>query len=137
MGDAFSGIAKDVTSSATKATSEIAGATIENILTGGQSQTGVSDSAVDIQKRQQKEAEEKAKRKAEDKRRYGAVKEELANYVQRKRQLDARIAQDKAQEQQEKKKEEMMEKQEKESWVQRMLSRAKGGSHGEIDRQKE
>lgn len=135
MGDAFSGIAKDVSSGATKAASEVAGATIENLLTGGNTAQVADQKKTEEDK--QKEEMEKAKRKADEKRRYNAVKEELSSYVDRKRQLDARIAQDKAREQQEQKKKEMVEKQEKDSWVQQMMRRVKGGSHGETDRQKE
>ena len=66
------------------------------------------------------------------------MKRELEQYRERKKQLDARIAQEKAQqEEQKKQQEEAKKKQEKESWVQAMLKRVSGQSHGETLKSKD
>jgi hypothetical protein len=80
-----------------------------------------------------KQIEEK---KTAEARRLSQVKGELASYTERKKQLDQKIAQEKAMEKREKEKG-IFEKKKKDSFTQNLLKKLSAGSHGETDRQKE
>lgn len=89
---------------------------------------GQSDAAKQQQLAQKRQAE---------KRRFEEVKGELAQFIERKKQLDAQIAQERQQEERQKDQVEMHEKQKRESFVQKMLKRVGAGSHGETAKMKE
>lgn len=75
--------------------------------------------------------------KQKDNQRYQQVKTELEQYRQRRKQLDAQIAQEKNQEARQRQQKDEVEKQEKESFVQKMLRKVGAGAHGETAKQKE
>lgn len=76
-------------------------------------------------------------KKQKEKRQYQEVKNQLAEYVQRKKQQDNQVAQEKQQEEQQNVQKKRTEKQEKETFLQQLMKNLARGSHGETDRQKE
>lgn len=130
-------IVKDTAQAVVKASADIASGTVEQIA-GAPSSQGVQQGDKSVEQGQSgKDPNAAAKKKAEEKRRYEEVKNEMAQYVQRKRQLDVKIAQEKAQEQQQDKKQEEAQKQQRDSWAARLLKKVGAGSHGETTKQKE
>ncbi len=129
-------LGKSSMKSVVKAGSDLAQTSIEQIM-GAPS--GVGAPAQDKPKEQIKAEEErkKAESKQKDAQQYNRVKSELEQYRQRKQQLDQQIENEKAQENRIKEQKEGQEKQKKESFIQKLLHKAAGGSHGETDRQKE
>ena len=136
-GDLFE-LGKSAVKSTAKVVTDTVGDSIEQILSAptGLTSKEANKSAAPQRQEDTKEYKEVAK-KREEKQRYQSVKSELDEYVQRKKQQDAQIAQEKAQEEQQKKQEKSYEKQKKESFLQGLMKRLAGGSHGETDRQKE
>ena len=65
------------------------------------------------------------------------VKNQLAEYIQRKKEQDSQIAKETQQEEQQKVQKKEVEKQEKESFLQKLMKNLARSSHGETDRQKE
>lgn len=126
--------------SAVKATADagkkIAEATIEQV-SGAPSGVGAAQAGQKTEPSQAQREQEAAVKKQKERQQYERVKAELEQYRARRRQLDEQIAREKASEQQQKDQKEAVEKQEKESFVQKLLRKAAGGSHGETDRQKE
>jgi hypothetical protein len=80
---------------------------------------------------------EKEATRAAAKRRYEQVKAELEQYRQRRAQQDKQIALENNQQEQENQQKKVAEKQEKESFVQKMLRKVGAGAHGETVKQKE
>jgi len=132
------GVAESAMKQAVKAGSDIAKGTIEQI-TSAPSQ--VAQQAAEGKKMEQGQAgndpQAAAKKKQEEQQRFDELKGELAQYIQRKKQLDAKIAQEKEQENQAKKQEEVKKNQERDSWVQSLLKRVGGQSHGEVMKSKD
>jgi hypothetical protein len=120
--------------SAVKAGTDIVGESIEQI-TSAPSSVGAQQ-AVD-KKPEANSAQVEAERKQRDKRQFEMVRRELDTYIQWKQQQEAQMAQEKAAEEKRKEQEEVFEKNKKESFVQSLLKRVKGGSHGEMSKQKE
>ena len=75
-------------------------------------------------------------KKAAENRRFQEVREELSLYLQRRRQLDQKIAQENAMKKEESDKK-VFEKKKKDSFTASMLKKLGAGSHGETDKQKE
>lgn len=136
-GDLFE-LGKSAVKSTAKVLTDTAGDSIEQILTAP---SNLGSKETDKQSAPQKQEDTKEykeiAKKREEKQRYQSVKAELDEYIQRKKQLDVQIAQEKSQEEQQKKQEKNYEKQKKESFLQGLMKRLAGGSHGETDRQKE
>ena len=136
-GDLFE-LGKGVVKGAAKAVTDIATDSIEQILSAPagavnkEPQKSTANTGEDDKKDQQT-----LLKKRQEKRRFDEVRSELTEYIQRKKQQDTQIAQEKAQEEQQKKQEKNYEKQKKESFLQGLMKRLAGGSHGETDRQKE
>lgn len=82
-------------------------------------------------------SQQAAQKKQEEKRQYDLVKNEIATFVQRKKQQDEQIAREREQESQEKKQKESFEKRKKDSFVQQLMNKIGGASHGETSKQKE
>lgn len=76
-------------------------------------------------------------KKQKEKRQFQEVRNQLAEYIQRKKQQDAQIAQEKQQEEQKQVQKKQVEKQEKEGFLQQLMKNLARSSHGETDRQKE
>ena len=129
-------IVRDTASSAVKASADIAKGTIEQVsVAPSQVKADEGDKEAEADKRKREEVSQQ--KEAERKQRLEAVRSELSAYTERKRRLDVRIAQEKAQEQQQKKQAEGVEKQKRENWLSQLMKRTAGGAHGESDRQKE
>lgn len=132
------GIAEMAIKQTVKAGSDIATSTIETV-TNAPSQ--VAQSASEGKQFEKGAAgsdpQAQAKKKAEEKRRFEEVKGELAQFIQRKKQLDAKIAQEKAQEEQIAEQKEAQEKQKRESFTAGLLKRVSGQSHGEVMKSKD
>lgn len=79
----------------------------------------------------------KLMKRRDEKRQFQEVKTELAQYLERKQQRDEQIKREKDEEKQKQKQEDSYKKQKKESFLQGLMKRLAGGSHGETDRQKE
>ena len=110
-------IGKSAVAGTAKAVGDIAGESIEQITSApGQATSQIADSPT-----RSESAAKKGEREAVDRQRFNEVRAELAQYVQRKQQLDQRIEQDKAQETQQKK---VVEKQKRDSWVSRIINRS-------------
>lgn len=73
-----------------------------------------------------KEQTEKTKR--EETRRLEEVKRELATFIERKKQLDKKIAEENASEGQRERRAEVQRKQERESWVKKLINRSQTGT---------
>jgi len=129
-------LGKSVASGVVKAATEIAKDTIETTITA----PGGAVSGADGKKMEQNKSNSDQQaiiKKQQARRQFQEVKGELAEYIQRKKQLDAQIAQEKQQEQQQTDQKKAYEKQKKESFLQRLMGNLARGSHGETDRQKE
>ncbi len=134
-GDIFE-LGKSVVKGTAKALGDTVTETIEQVMSAPTGVTGL-DKKEKKPGQDREKAEKEAKKRQEEKRQFQEVKGELAEYIQRKKQLDAQIAQEKAQEEQETKQKKSYEKQKKESFLQQLMRRIGGSSHGETDRQKE
>lgn len=120
-----------------KASVDIAKDTIENVV-GAPSSVAAQQGDKSTEKGQSQATQQQAAlKKQAEKRQYEAVKNEMATYIQRKKQQDEQIAREKEQETQQKKQQETYEKQKKENFVQSLLKKIGGGSHGETAKQKE
>lgn len=128
IGD-LSGVAESAVSQAVKAGGDIAKGTIEQV-TSAPSAVGQQSFDKGEQSGAGSQAGQDAKRIAE-KRRFEEVKGELAQYIERKRQLDQKIARDQMNEQQEKDQRKSVEKKQNESWARRLLGKVGRESHGE------
>ena len=126
--------------SAVKATADagkkIAEGTYEQI-SSAPSGTGMKPGDQKTEQTDPQKEQEKAIRKQKEKQRYEQVKAELEQYRQRKMQQDQQIAREKAAEEQRDQQKEAAEEQEKESFVQKLLHRTAGQSHGETSKMKE
>ncbi|SRR5258706_12057675 len=120
--------------SAVKAGTDIAGESIEQITTAP---GAVGAKQVDDKKPEVNPSQAEAERKQKDNRQYQLVKQEMATYIQRKRDQDAQIAREMAQRESEKKQQQVFEKKKKENFVQNLLKKVGAGSHGETAKQKE
>ena len=129
-------LGKSTVQAATKAGGDIVKGTFEQI-SGAPSGVGAtpSDKATNPTENPSEQSGLLIKQKANQ--RYQQVKAELEQYRQRRQQLDAQITREKNQQEQEKHQKEAVEKQEKESFVQKMLRKVGAGSHGETAKQKE
>jgi len=116
-------IAKDTIETVTTAPSSVAAQQSED----KRPETGQSSAA----------SQEAAQKRQEAKRQYDLVKNEIATYVQRKKQQDEQIAREREQESQEKKQKDLFEKRKKDSFVQQLMNKIGGASHGETSKQKE
>lgn len=121
-----------------KACEDLTKDTIETILAAPGSVTGQQsgDKSAETGQSSAKQQQAAAKKQAE-KRQYEAVKNEMATYIQRKQQQNEQIARETADETQQKNDKEVMEKRKKESFVQQLMQRVAGGTHGETSKQKE
>lgn len=129
-------IVKETASTAVKASADIVSGTVEQLSDKGKNNISQDDKSGEqvsggIDPNMVKKKEE------ERKKRYEEVKNELATYIERKRRLEVKIAQEKARELQQKEQTEQIKKKEKEGWLSRLMKRTAGGAHGETDRQKE
>lgn len=134
-GDIFE-LGKSVVKGTVKAVDDIATQTIETAITAPAG-VGQTYNEIKEQKNNQNQDQKEALKRQKEKRQFEEVRGELAEYTQRKKQLDAQIAQEKNQEEQEHKQKESYEKQKKDSFLKQLMKRLAGGSHGETDRQKE
>jgi len=66
----------------------------------------------------------KDQKKLAEKQRFEEVKSELATYIQRKKELDQKIAEEKSMEGQQAAQKEHIQKQKKESWVNKIINRS-------------
>ena len=125
-------LGKGVVAGTAKAATDIVSETIEQV-TGAPGQA----TAQNAPKNESSEVTggDEKKRMAE-KQRFEEVKGELARYMERKKQLDQRIAEDKEAEKNEQDKK-VFEKRKKENFTQALLKKLGAGSHGETERQKE
>lgn len=129
-------LGKSTAKSVAKTGTDLAQTTIEQIM-GAPSGVGTPQTDKPKEPTDMDRERRKAEAKQKDVQQYNKVKSELDQYRQRKQQQDQQIAQEKAQEERVNQQKGAQEKQKKESFVQSLLRKAKGGSHGETDRQKE
>ncbi len=134
MGD-LSGIGESALKQTVKASADIATKTME-VLTTTPSQAAAK-AASEEKGGAKNDPQAQAKKKAEDKQRFEAVKGELAQYMQRKKQLDQQIEREKAGEQQQADRKNAVEKKKRESWAAQFFKKIGGASHGETSKQKE
>ena len=136
LGD-LKGVVEAAAKQTVKAGSDIAVGTVETVAgapvssskqSGGDQLEKVSTAS---------DPQAQARKKAEEKKRFEEVKSELAQYIERRRQLDAKIAQEKAQQAQVEQQKEAKEKQEKESFAAGLLRRVGSQSHGEVMKSKD
>ncbi len=135
-GDLFE-LGKGVAKATSKVVSDVTTDSIEQIL-GAPSGFGSKEnkSGGPAQPEQNKE-EKQILKKREEKKQFNEVRSQLAEFIERKKQQDAQIAQERAQQKQVDDQKKGIEKQKKESFLQQLMSRLARGSHGETDRQKE
>ena len=136
LGD-LRGVVEEAAKQTVKAGSDIAIGTVETVAGAPPSTSGQSGGDQFEQVSASSDPQAQAKKKAEEKRRFEEVKSELARYIERRRQLDAKIAQEKAQQTQVDQQKEAQEKQEKESFTAGLLKRVGGQSHGEVMKSKD
>lgn len=129
-------LGKSTVQSAAKVGGDIVKGSIEQ-LTGAPSGVGAPQANKPKDQAEVDHERQKEIARQKDKERYQQVVAELEQYRQRRKQLDAQIAQEKNQEAQQKQQKETVEKQEKESFVQKMLKKVGAGAHGETAKQKE
>lgn len=134
VGD-LSGIGESALKQTVKASADIATKTME-VLTTTPSQAAAK-AASEEKAGAKNDPQAQAKKKDEDKQRFESVRGELAQYIQRKKQLDQQIARDKAAEQQKVDQKKAAEKQKRESWAAQFFKKIGGASHGETSKQKE
>lgn len=134
-GDIFE-LGKSVVKGTVKAVGNITSQTIETAITAPAGMVPGVDKTND-QKGNQNQDQKESQKRQKEKKQFEEVRGELAEYTQRKKQLDAQIAQEKNQEEQEHKQKENYEKQKKDSFLKQLMKRLAGSSHGETDRQKE
>lgn len=130
-------IVKDTAKSVVKAGTDIAVGTVEQITSAPTSKGAAQGDKSVEQGKGANDPNLAAQKKAADRKRLEEVKGEIAQYVQRKRQLDVKIAQEKAQAQQQENQVKQQEKQKRDSWAARLLKKVGAGSHGETAKQKE
>lgn len=124
-------LGKGVVTGTAKAATDIASETIEQVTSAPSSVTSkVADKSTG------ETTENKENKKILEKQRFEQVKGELAQFIERKKQLDQRIADEKATERNERENK-IIEKRKKDSFTQAMLKKLGAGSHGEMERQKE
>jgi len=132
LGELMSSVAGGVA----KASTDVAKETIEQV-SGAPSQASTQQLGGGTSEQGQAKTDPSAVKRQEETKRFNEVKNELVQYIQRKKQLDAQIAQEKSQEEQQKKQEGVFKKQEKESYAQQLIRKIGGASHGETSKQKE
>ena len=120
-------LGKGTVKATAQAVKDIAGESIEQISGGpkgasAQTQAGGGEKTATVS---QKEKEEK---RAMEARRFNEVKAELERYMQWKKQKDAKVAEEEARANQEKQRETAVKKQEKESWIKKIINRAQTGT---------
>ena len=100
------------------AVADIASESVEQITssTGAGTQTNSKPVEKDVGSVEQ--------RKERDRRRFEEVRAELSQYVQRKRELDRKIAEEKMAQDQEQKQEHFVEKKKHDSWVNNIINRS-------------
>lgn len=103
-----------------KALSDIGGETIEQVVSVSTS----NNSDIDNKERPLQNSNVEEKKKA-DMARFQEVKTEIEQYIQRKRALDQKIAEET---QAEKQQSGLIEKKKKDSWVNKMINRAQTGT---------
>lgn len=130
-------LGKGVVKSTAKVASDTLSGSIEQILSAPTGLVNVEDKEVKKQEAQREKQKKEAEKKQQEKRMFQEVKSQLNEYIERKRQLDQQIAQEKAQEEHEKKQKEAYDKQKKEGFLKQLMKRLAGQAHGETDRQKE
>lgn len=135
-GDLFE-LGKSVVKSTVKVVGDTATDSIEQIL-GAPVGIGNNEKANSKTERpdRNKENEVLIKRR-EEKKQFNEVRSQLAEYVERKKQQDAQIARERAEQKQVADQKRGYEKQKKESFLQQLMSKLSRGSHGETERQKE
>ena len=134
----FKGIATEAVKQAVQATKDIAkGATIEQISVAPSQASAQAASKGVEQGTGGNDPQAQAKKKEAERKRFEEVRSELSQYIERKRQLDAKIAQEKQQEEQKKAQNEAKDKKKRESWTAQLLKRISGQSHGESMKSKD
>ena len=136
MADNLFELGKSTVKSATDAGKQLAEGTIEQLI-GTPSGIGAQQADKAQEPSQAQKSQEEAVKKHKEKQRYDQVLNELEQYRQRRRQLDAQIAREKDQQEQEKVQKDAGEKQKKENFVQGLLRKVGAGAHGETAKQKE
>lgn len=131
----------EIGKSAAKGTAKVLGDTlsdsIEQIISAPTGVTGIEDERVRKQKEERDKQVKEAQKKQSEKKQFQEVRGQLEEYIQHKKQLEAQIAQEKAQQEHDNKQKQVYDKQKKESFLKQLMRRLAGGSHGETDRQKE
>lgn len=134
-GDLFE-LGKSVAKNTVKAVADISSDTMEQILKSPSGLLPLDTKEVGVEQGMSQNQRE-IQKKNEEKRRLNEVKSQLNEYIERRKVMDEQIAKEKAQEKQQTDHKKAVEKQEKETFLQKLMSRLAQGSHGETDRQKE
>ncbi len=135
-GDLFE-IGKSVVKGTTKAVGDTVTGSIEQILG---SPSGLGDKEKNNSKTEKLNSNQESlaiAKKREEKKQFNEVRSQLAEYVERKKQQDAQIARERAEQKQVADQKRGYEKHKKESFLQQLMSKLARGSHGETERQKE
>jgi vacuolar-type H+-ATPase subunit I/STV1 len=119
-----------------QAAKDVAVGSMETLVSSGSSGlAGQKTNGEDMHKKQEEEKKKQEKTRV-DTARMREVQDEIKQYLTRKRQLDARIAQDRDRETAQKKQVNDQKKVEKESWLQAFMGRVGRQSHGESTKNK-
>lgn len=113
----------EIGQSTVKATADVAPGLVKEVI---QQVTGSGDdvSGGAVGTKETEKSEESMQRKVQEKRRFNEVRAELDRYIKRKRELDARIVQERAIEEKRGEEEAAMRQYERGSWVKRVINRA-------------
>lgn len=114
-------IGKSAVKGTVGAVTDIASETIEEVINAS-GQTGTTGGK--MPEKAKSTAEEDKEREAARRRRLEEVRRDLTNFTERKKQLDAKIAEEKEAEKQQKEQKEAVKTQERDSWIKKMINRA-------------
>jgi hypothetical protein len=119
VADSLFEIGKSAVKGTVGAVADIASGTVEQI-----SATPGTITTQNVPVKEGNTAGDLESKKLLEKQRFEAVKGELALYIERKKQLDQKIAEEKAAESQQVKQKEVAEKREHDSWVSKVINRS-------------
>lgn len=119
VADSLFEVGKSVVNGTVGAVTDIAHETIEQV-------TPTPSQVIPADKAQNPMTENKVSQEkvSTEKRRFDEVKAELARYIQRRNDLDKKIAEEQALQTQQKKKEQVINEKKRDSWINRMINRS-------------